>query len=156
MGTNAELYDQDLYAWTQATTALVQAGKWHEIDPGRLTEELSDLGSNITHAVHSHLYQLLRHLLKWQYQPQRRADSHSWQDSIEEPRDQIVRHLERSPSLRPQVPTVLAQEYPKARRRASRDTHLPLSTFPEVCPWTAAQVLDENFWPEQEPPHDPR
>ena len=78
MSTNAELYEQDFYAWTQATAALVQAGKWHEIDPGCLTEELRDLGSNIIHAVHSHLYQLLRHLLKWQYQPQRRVDSHSW------------------------------------------------------------------------------
>ena len=42
MRTNAELYEQDFYAWTQATAALVQAGKWHEIDPGSLTEELSD------------------------------------------------------------------------------------------------------------------
>ena len=156
MSTNAELYDQDFYAWTQATVALVQAGKWHEIDPKCLIEELRDLGSNITHAVHSHLYQLLRHLLKWQYQPQRRVDSHSWQDTIEEARDQIARYLERSPSLRPQVPTILAQEYPKARRRASRDTHLLLSTFPEVCLWTAAQVLDEDFWPGEDSLHDPR
>ena len=150
MGTNAELYDQDFHAWTQETAALVQAGKWHEIDPGCLTEELHDLGSNITHAVHSHLYQLLRHVLKWQYQPHRRVDSHSWQDTIEEARDQIPRYLERSPGLRPQVPTLLAQEYPKARRRASRDTHLPLATFPEVCPWTPAQVLDADFWPAAE------
>jgi hypothetical protein len=152
MSTNAELYEQDFYAWTQATAALVQAGKWHEIDPGCLTEELSDLGSNITHAVHSHLYQLLRHLLKWQYQPRRRVDSHSWQDTIEEARDQIPRYLERSPSLQPQLPTILAQEYSKARRRASRDTHLPLSTFPATCPWTAEQVLDTDFWPEADTP----
>ena len=156
MLTNADLYHQDFYAWTQATAALVQAGKWHAIDPECLTEELRDLGSNITHAVHSHLYQLLLHLLKWQYQPQRRADSHSWQDTIEEARDQIARHVERSPSLRPQVPTLLAQEYPKARRRARRDTHLPLNTFPEGCPWTAAQVLDEDFWPEEDASPAPR
>ena len=36
MHTNAELYEQDFYAWTQATAALVQAGKWHEIDLERL------------------------------------------------------------------------------------------------------------------------
>ena len=45
MNTNAELYEQDFYAWTQATAALVQAGTWHEIAPGCLTEELRDLGS---------------------------------------------------------------------------------------------------------------
>src|SRR2546427_127140 len=75
MSTNAELYEQDFYAWTQATAALVQAGKWHEIDPGGLTEELRDLGSNIIHALHSPLYQLPRHLLQWQYQAQRRMES---------------------------------------------------------------------------------
>jgi hypothetical protein len=150
MSTNAELYEQDFYAWTLATAALVQAGKWHEIAPECLIEELRDLGSNTTHAVHSHLYQLLRHLLKWQYQPQRRVDSHSWQDTIEEARDQIPRYLARSPGLRPQVPAILAQEYPKARRRASRDTGLPLATFPVACPWTPAQVLDEDFWPTED------
>ena len=151
MSTNAELYAQDFYAWTQTTAALVQAGKWQEIDPECLTEELRDLGSNLTHAVHSHVYQLLRHLLTWQYHPQRRVESQSWADTIEAARDQIPRYLERSPSLRPQLPALLAQEYPKARRRASRDTRLPLSTFPEACPWTPAQVLDEDFWPEGEP-----
>jgi hypothetical protein len=151
MRTNAELYDQDFYAWTQEQAALLREGAVHDLDVINLAEELSDLGSNLIHAVHSHLYQLLRHLLKWQYQPQHRVDSHSWQDTIEEARDQIPRYLERSPSLRPQVPTILAQEYPKARRRASRDTHLPLATFPEVCPWTPAQVLDDAFWPAGEP-----
>ena len=30
--THAEWYAQALYAWTQATAALVQAGKWRAID----------------------------------------------------------------------------------------------------------------------------
>jgi hypothetical protein len=25
---------------------------------------------------------------------------------------------------------------------------LPLTTFPEACPWAIAQVLDADFWPE--------
>ena len=25
---------------------------------------------------------------------------------------------------------------------------LPLATFPEACPWSTEQVLDEDFWPE--------
>jgi hypothetical protein len=44
MGANAELYTHDFYAWTRATAVLVQAGKWREIDPRPLTEELNDLG----------------------------------------------------------------------------------------------------------------
>ena len=38
--------------------------------------------------------------------------------------------------------------YRRARHDAAADTGLPLATFPEVCPWPVAQVLDEHFWPE--------
>jgi Domain of unknown function DUF29 len=45
MSTNAELYDQDFYAWTQATTALIRAGKWHDLDREALAEEVESLGN---------------------------------------------------------------------------------------------------------------
>jgi hypothetical protein len=151
MSTNAELYEQDFYAWTQATVALVQAGKWHEIASDSLTEELQDLGVSQYNAVSSDLYQVLLHLLKWQYQPARHVDSHSWRDSIVEHRDRIDRLCTRSPSLRRHLPAMLQEEYPRARRRASVQTNLPLQTFPEACLWTVAQVLDEDFWPEEIP-----
>jgi hypothetical protein len=48
--------------------------------------------------------------------------------------------------------TLLMKGYPLARQWASNDTHLPLATFPAVCPWTVAQVLDADFWPEETGP----
>ena len=39
MRTNAELYEQDFFAWTQTTAALIRAGKWHEVDPASVAEE---------------------------------------------------------------------------------------------------------------------
>jgi hypothetical protein len=30
-------------------------------------------------------------------------------------------------------------------------TTLPLATSPEASPWTVAQVLDEDWWPEDAP-----
>ena len=44
MRTNAELYEQDFFEWTHTTAALIRAGKWHDIDPERLAEELESLG----------------------------------------------------------------------------------------------------------------
>jgi hypothetical protein len=29
-----------------------------------------------------------------------------------------------------------------------RETGLPLQTFPETCPFSIAQLLDEEFWPQ--------
>jgi hypothetical protein len=33
MTTNAELYEQDFFEWTQTTAALIRARKWQAIDP---------------------------------------------------------------------------------------------------------------------------
>ena len=106
------------------------------------------MGNNLKSALESDLCQVLLHLLKWRYQSQGRVDSHSWQDSIEEHRERISRLLAKSPSLKSHLPGIWPEEYRRACHKAQRQTGLPLSTFPEVCPWTAAQVLDEEFWPE--------
>jgi hypothetical protein len=87
-------------------------------------------------------------LLKWQYQPTGRQWGHAWADSIRAARAAAQALLARSPSLHPQLPIVLARAYPRARREAQRETGLPLATFPERCPWTAVQVLEDDCWPE--------
>jgi hypothetical protein len=88
---------------------------------------------------------ILLHLLKWQYQPQRHSDS--WLDSINDGRSQIRRKLEDSPSLRGYPAQILDKEYTRARREAARQTGLVLSIFPEFCPYTIAQVI-EDWWPQ--------
>jgi hypothetical protein len=66
-------------------------------------------------------------------------------------RQQIARRLRRNPGLRPELPTLLRDAYADARKRAMDETDLPLPTFPETCPWTLEQVLDEDFLPEDRP-----
>jgi hypothetical protein len=149
MSTNAELYKQDVYAWAQTTAALIRAGKWPEVDATSVAEEVESLAINQKHALGSHLKNLVMHLLKWHYQPSGRAEGHSWQTSIINARDEIATILDDSPSLRREVPDVLARRYPAARRLASAETRLPLVTFPANCPWTVEQILDDDFWPEE-------
>ena len=45
MSTNAELYEGDFFAWTQTTAALIRAGKWYDIAPEALAEEVESLGA---------------------------------------------------------------------------------------------------------------
>lgn len=146
MGSNAELYEQDVYAWAQATAALIRAGKWHDVDAESVAEEVESVGASEYRAVSSAIYQILVHLLKWRYQPRRQ--SRSWQSSLVEHRNRVPRGLRRAPSLAREIPAMILEEYPAARRKASVQTGLPLSTFPEVCPWTPEQILDADFWPE--------
>jgi hypothetical protein len=44
MDTNAELYAQDFYAWTQTTAALLRAGTWDALDRAALAEEIESVG----------------------------------------------------------------------------------------------------------------
>jgi uncharacterized protein DUF29 len=68
--------------------------------------------------------------------------------TIREHRRQLTRLLRDNPSLRQRVPSGVPESYANARLDASDETGLPLATFPDICPWTMEQVLDESFWPE--------
>jgi hypothetical protein len=139
-------YDTDFYTWTQAQAASLRAKDWAALDMANLAEEIESLGNEQAHAVESHLVIVLTHLLKWCYQPQRR--SRGWRTSERVGRQQIARRLRRNPGLRPDLPTLLTAAYADARKRAMDDTSLSLATFPETCPWTVEQVLNEEFLPE--------
>jgi hypothetical protein len=151
METNADLYEQDFFRWTQTTAALIREGKWYAVDAESVAEELESLGKRDRRELESRIEVLTMHLLKWRYQPEGREHSHSWYDTILEQRGQIQRLLDDSPSLRPQTATVLVQRYSRGRRRAIGDTQLPETRFPRTCPWTIEQLLDDDFWPESEP-----
>jgi hypothetical protein len=139
-------YETDLYAWTQAQAAALRAKKWEILDLANLAEEIESLGHEQAHAVESHLAILLMHLLKWRYQPTRRSRSRRL--SIRNARIEIRKRLQRSPSVRPELPTILLDAYTDARKLAMDDTGLPLATFPETCPWNLEQLQDEDFLPE--------
>lgn len=151
MSTHAALYEQDFYAWTQATAAAIRAGKWEALDREALAEEIESLGRREKRELESRLEVLVMHRLKWRYQPAYREQCHSWYDTIREQRSQLARLLRGNPSLRPQIPALLHASYPEARQRAIGETRLPSADFPPDCPWTPEQVLDADFWPAGEP-----
>ena len=144
-----DLYDIDFYAWTQTQAAALAAGHMGELDLANLAEEIESLGKRDRRGLGSALEIVLAHLLKWGYQPERRGVS--WEDSLDEHRNRIADIVADSPSLRRQIPDLLDRGYTRARRAAARQTRLPLATFPESCPWTPEQVLDEDFLPEATP-----
>jgi Domain of unknown function DUF29 len=148
MKTDAPLYDQDFYAWTQEQAILLRAKKWRELDYGNLAEELEALGKRDRRELERRLEVLVMHLLKWCYQPERRERSRGWRSTILEQRRRLTRLLQDSPSLRSEVPAFLDDGYPHAREKALDETRLPPEALPPTCPWAAVQVLDDEFWPE--------
>src|SRR5438067_13461062 len=97
-------------------------------------------------ALTSQLSVLVLHLLKRRYQSARRTPS--WQQTITEQRQRLTRLLRDHLSLRPSMPALLVAVYPGARADTLDETGMLDLTLPQTCPWTVAQVLDADFWPE--------
>ncbi|AFZ30681.1 protein of unknown function DUF29 [Gloeocapsa sp. PCC 7428] len=142
----SEKYLEDFSSWINQTAQLLRERRWHEIDVPNLIEEVEDLGKSERRGIASQLTRLLLHLLKWQYQPQRRSDS--WLDSITDARTQIELAIEDSPSLRSYPVEQLEESYQRARRQAAKQTAIEISVFPETCPYPLEMVLSEDWLPE--------
>ncbi len=141
-------YTTDFNLWSQQTAQLLRERRWQEIDLEYLIEEVEDLGKSERRGISSQLTRLVLHLLKWQYQPQRRSDS--WLDSITDARTQIELAIQDSPSLINYPEKQLDPSYQKARRQASKQTGIPLSVFPEKCSYYLELILDEDWLPEKD------
>lgn len=138
-------YKEDYHAWLLEQIELLRAERFRDLDTSNLIDELRTLSNMTKREIEHRLAILLQHLLKWQFQPLNR--SNSWRATIIEQRYRIRRELADSPSLRRYPSEVLSEEFVIARLRAADETGLPLEQFPEKCPYTASQALDENFWP---------
>ena len=148
--TEAHLcYNDDFYAWTQHQAGVLREGAYHELDIENLAEEIESLGKRDRRELGSRLQVLVMHLLKWAHQPEARGAS--WRRTIRTQRLEIEDLLSDSPSLRPRVAGMMAQRYPRSIQDAAEKTGLSETAFPQACPWSAAAVLNENFWPESQP-----
>ena len=140
-------YEIDYAGWIWDQVALLRKGARDELDLPHIAEELGDLGKREKRGFQSHLSNLILHLLKWRFQPQRRG--RSWRDSIDEARDRLYETLGESTSLKTIWSEAIRNEYPRARKRASRETGLDVAVFPETCPYTKEQLADPEFYPEE-------
>ncbi len=140
------LYDSDFYGWTAKQVMLLRAGDFAAADLENIIEEVEDMGKSILRALGSRLEVLLMHLLKWQYQPERRGKS--WQKTIAEQRIRIGKLLRDNPSLKSKLSQLLEESYADALQYAAVETGLSEETFPTACPWAFEQVMDKEFWPE--------
>jgi Domain of unknown function DUF29 len=142
----SEMYLADFNGWIDQTLELLRDRHWHAVDVEHLIEEIEDLGKRERRTIASQLTRLLLHLLKWQYQPQRRSDS--WLDSITDARTQIELTLDDSPSLKNYPFEQLEESYQRACRQAAKQTGIDPSIFPDKCPYLLELVLDESWLPE--------
>ena len=139
-------YENDFYSWTQEQAELLKHGRFSDLDIANLIEEVESMGRSEKRELESRLTMLLLHLLKWKYQEVRRG--RSWQLSIDEQRIQFEETLSENPGLKPQLDEIVKKAYKLAVIKAARETKISKSIFPESCPWTLAQFIEDGFYPD--------
>jgi hypothetical protein len=141
----ATLYETDVVAWANEQARLLRAGRWDRLDIEHIAEEIEDVGKSEQRELASRMAVLLAHLLKWEYQPERRGAS--WETTIRTQRAAIERRLRRTPSLAASLrdPDWWADAWDDALDQATRETGIP--DLPETCPWRLDRVLDSDRLP---------
>lgn len=142
-------HDSDFYAWALHNAQLLRAGAFSQLDAEQIAEELESMSASERRELLNRLQVLILHLLKFQYQPERRGKS--WLLTINHQRTAIERLLEQSPSLRRLLDAdTLTSVYGKAVRDAVIETDLDRHLFPVDCPYRLEQIMDEDWFPATE------
>lgn len=143
---DSTLYDRDFYAWANEQAALLRSGKLDQADIANIAEEIESMGRSEKRELVNRLAVLMLHLLEWRFQPGLRGNS--WRLTIEEQRIRLVEHISDNPSLKARLGEAQSAAYRLALIEAERETGLPRRQFPEMCPWTFQQMVNDSFWPE--------
>jgi hypothetical protein len=137
-------YEKDVAAWAHEQAQHIRERRFDALDIEHLAEEIEDVSRSDKRELISRMTVLLQHLLKWQFQSERR--SQSWCATIVAQRDELADLIEQSPSLQSEMVKVLAKAYERAVKRAAIETGI--AGFPKSCPFSLDELQDEAFWPE--------
>lgn len=151
MGTT---YEKDVIAWAQEQATLLRSGRFTDLDIQHIAEEIEDVGKSEQRELANRMAILLSHLLKWEFQPERRGAS--WETTIHTQRNSVERRIRKTPSLKSSLadPDWWADAWDDAVEAASKETGLSYSDFPDKCPWSPEEVMDHSFFPgEGHTPH---
>jgi hypothetical protein len=144
--SNAQtLYETDYLQWIETTVQRIQSQEYGAVDWENLVEEIEDMGRRERHSLESNFIVIVIHLLKWQFQPQRRSGS--WEGSIVEHRRRVNKALKDSPSLNSYLVAFEVEGYKEAVKQAKAETGLPLEAFPLNCPYELVDMLRDDFLP---------
>ena len=139
------MYEQDYYLWLEETIKQLKTRQLANLDYDNLIEELEDLGNERKNAVKSLLEQVMRHLLLLEYwSEESERNFYHWQGEILGFRHQLEDKL--TTNLRNYLAEEMTTIYKRALKQVKIKTKYKVD-FPEECPYSLEQLLDENYSP---------
>src|SRR5208283_1511780 len=148
MSGDADLYDRDFVAWTEAQAAELRAAAGARvnlpIDWENVAEEIESLGNNNKRELASRLTTIIEHLLKLRWLPAE-DPAGGWRKTVRRERKEVEGLLKQSPSLRRHVPEMILD----AQRFAVDDVRDELLARREMSEADVTRMQAEMFLPEQ-------
>jgi hypothetical protein len=154
------LYERDTAAWAEHQAAALRAaargGSNQQLDWEHLAEEIEGLSKSLRLGLRSQISRIVQHLVKLRYSPAS-DPRNAWRRTIRQAREEIERILDDSPSLKPEIPTLIQKEVRRAIEYAIRDledhgetTRLQVPSLRRTR-YTEEQVLGDWFPEEPKP-----
>ncbi|NCR41226.1 MAG: DUF29 domain-containing protein [Microcystis aeruginosa W13-11] len=142
------LYEIDDSLWLEETIELLNARRFDALDLDNLIEELEDLENEKKFRVASFLQQIIRHALLLQFWAREREYNQGhWQAELVNFQDQLNTYL--TASLRKYLEQEFDNIYQKALRYVRKKTNNQVN-FPDICPYSLAELLNPNWLPSYE------
>lgn len=131
--------------WLSYQIAALLRNDMDKLDVENLREELEGILNSQRKELMHRLQVLTVHLLKCEFQPQRKG--RSWLSTIATQRTCICMLLRGNPSLRKRVTEFALAGYTSAVKEAALQTGLSKSAFPDTMPYSEEQLMDDDFVP---------
>ncbi len=138
-------YNTDYNLWLEETIAQIRRGDLANVNAEHLIEELEGLAGRDRRELESRLQVLLEHILK-RLHVNSASDNRGWEITIRTQRQEIIRILKQSPSLKRYFEEVFDDVYRDALSTVRED--YPSTNFPDA--WQLSRdidaMLEEIFW----------
>lgn len=141
-----DAFSADLSAWAEAQARALREGRTGRPDHGNLSAVVGRLGLRERHDLRALLGVVLTGLLRWAEQVDLRC--HGWAATLDNQRLRIERSLRDDPSLRREIPDLIARIYPAAKARAVLESALFDESFPDSCPFSDSEILTVGVYPD--------
>ena len=142
---SSELYEQDLYAWSEAQADLLRGRRFAELDLEHVVEEIEDVGGSLYREVRSRVRTIMEHLLKLEHSAVTEPRA-GWERTIRTQRADLAEDL--TPFLRPRIERSLARFYEAARIEAAtalraHGERAAADALPTTSPYTLDQITGD-------------
>ena len=147
-----ELYDKDFYKWALQNAHFLRQGGLEntaKIDKLNIAVRLEQMAMSEKRLLVTRLSDLLVSLLRWQVQTL--MQSEIFKLEIEIQRDEVDEVLQDNPSLMDLIDGILRHSYRRAYLAAIVIRGFGEKDYPEECPYSFEQIMDNDFFPEEEP-----